>query len=242
MSLPVSDEILHAFIDDELALADREALVARIQADPELARRVYALRGLRDMVKLAYAEPPGARPPAVPVRWGFMQRCALGCLVLGVGLLVGWLLRGLEAGAILAEAPATPAMALHPVSLAQTPDPNRVMLHLDSAAPERMQQALDQAEHLLDQAEREGRIMQLELIANSHGLALLRAGDNLHAERIARMQQRHANLRWVACNQTIARFIGEGQTVELLPEVRTAPSAIGEIVSRLQQGWTYVRV
>ena len=32
------------------------------------------------------------------------------------------------------------------------------------------------------------------------------------------------------------------QAVELLPAIRMAPTAIGEIISRLQQGWTYVRV
>jgi intracellular sulfur oxidation DsrE/DsrF family protein len=56
------------------------------------------------------------------------------------------------------------------------------------------------------------------------------------------MQQRHANLHWVACGQSLARFTSEGQKVELLPATRTAPTAIGEIVTRLQEGWTYVRV
>jgi intracellular sulfur oxidation DsrE/DsrF family protein len=71
---------------------------------------------------------------------------------------------------------------------------------------------------------------------------LMRAGVSPHADRIARMTQRHANLQWVACSQTIARFTGEGQKVELLPIARAAPTAVGEIVTRLQQGWTYVRV
>ncbi|MDP2057179.1 MAG: hypothetical protein Q8K35_05405, partial [Thiobacillus sp.] len=109
-------------------------------------------------------------------------------------------------------------------------------------APERMQAALDQAEQLLDEAERQGRAMQLEIVANSHGINLLRAGVSPYAARMARMTQRHANLHWVACSQTIARFTGEGQQVELLPTARVAPTAIGEIVTRLQQGWTYVRV
>ena len=128
------------------------------------------------------------------------------------------------------------------VSLAREADPHRVMLHLDSAAPERMEAALDRAEQLLDEAEREGRAMQLEIVANSHGINLMRAGVSPHAARMAQMTQRHANLHWVACSQTIARFTGEGQHVELLPTARAAPTAIGEIVTRLQQGWTYVRV
>lgn len=244
MNGPVSDETLHAFVDGELDLGEREALLARLQTEPALAQRVCAIRSMRDMLKLAYAEPPAAQAVPARAQRERVRRCAMGCLVLGAGLMLGWLLRGVEREITVASLPAAslqPA-ALSRVSLAGQPDPNRVMLHVDSAAPEKMRVALDEAERLLDRAEHEGRIMQIEVVANSHGLTLLRAGMSPYAERIARMQKRHANLYWVACSQTIARFRGEGQTVELLPAVRQAPTAIGEIVSRLQQGWTYVRV
>jgi hypothetical protein len=59
---------------------------------------------------------------------------------------------------------------------------------------------------------------------------------------MARMKQRYANLNWIACGQSIARFVSDGEKVVLLPATQTAPTAIGEIVTRLQQGWTYVRV
>lgn len=242
MKSAVSDEILHAFIDGELDVAESETLIAQMQQDPVLAQRVCALRSLRSMVKLAYAEPPviDARPPAH--RRQLMQRCAFGCLVLLVGLSSGWALRGLAWQQAGATQPAVIPDGYRTVSLTREADPNRIILHIDSAAPEKMRAALDRADHLLDDADRQGRAMQLEVIANSHGLELLRAGHNPYAERIARMRQHHANLQWVACGQTIARFTSEGQKVELLPATRTAPTAIGEIVSRLQQGWTYVRV
>jgi hypothetical protein len=150
-------------------------------------------------------------------------------------------LRGLEPQAV-AAVPVAVQGGFQTVSLTQAADPNRVMLHLDSAAPDKMLAVLDQAEHLLDEAERQGRAIQLEIIANSRGIDLLRAGVSPYAARMARMTQRHANLQWVACSQTIARFSGEGQKVELLPIARAAPTAIGEIITRLQQGWTYVRV
>jgi hypothetical protein len=170
-----------------------------------------------------------------------VQRCAYACLVLLAGLSSGWALRGLEAQ-VATAAPATLPGGYQMISLGGEPDPSRVMLHLDSSAPERMLTALDQAERLLDEAEREGRTMQVEIVANSHGIDLMRAGISPYAARMAQMTQRHANLQWVACSQTIARFTGQGQKVELLPTARVAPTAIGEIVTRLQQGWTYVRV
>jgi len=243
MNAVISNETLHAFVDGELDVAESEALTARLRSDETLAQRVCALRSLQSMVRLAYAEPPvstGGKSLVAPRRQ-IMQRCAMGCLILIAGLSGGWALRSLESD-VVAGVSAPAIGGFQAVSLSRVADPDRVMLHLDSAAPERMQAALDQAERLLDEAEREGRAMQLEIIANSHGINLMRAGVSPHAARMARMSQRHANLQWVACSQTIARFTGEGQKVELLPITRAAPTAIGEIVTRLQQGWTYVRV
>jgi intracellular sulfur oxidation DsrE/DsrF family protein len=243
MNSVISNETLHAFVDGELDVTESEALTARLRGDETLAQRVCALRSLQSMVRLAYAEPPvpsGGKALVAPRRQ-LMQRCALGCLILVAGLSGGWALRSLESDAV-AGVSAPVIGGFQAVSLSRVADPNRVMLHLDSAAPERMQAALVQAERLLDEAEREGRAMQLEIVANSHGINLLRAGVSPHAMRMARMTRRHANLQWVACSQTIARFTSEGQKVELLPITRAAPTAIGEIVTRLQQGWTYVRV
>jgi intracellular sulfur oxidation DsrE/DsrF family protein len=243
MNHVISDEIIHAFVDGELDVDDSEKLIARMREDAELTQRVCTLRSLQNMVRLAYAEPPGSsgrKSPVVP-RLQLMQRCAFGCLILLAGMSGGWALRSLDYQAV-ASAPAPALGGYQTVSLTREADPSRIMLHLDSDAPERMLAVLDQAERLLDEAERQGRATQIEVIANSRGLDLLRAGHSPYAERMARMSQRFANLHWVACSQTIARFTNEGQKVELLPTTRTAPTAIGEIVTRLQQGWTYVRV
>ena len=243
MSPVISDETLHAFVDGELDVAESETLIVRIREDAQLAQRVCGLRSLQNMVRLAYAEPPVARnrQPLTASRRQVMQRCAYGCLALLAGLGGGWALRGLESN-VVAAAPASFPAGYQTVSLAQVADPNRVMLHLDSADPNRMEAVLDRAEHLLDEAERQGRPIQLEVVTNSYGIDLMRAGVSPHAARIARMTERHANLHLVACSQTIARFTSQGQKVELLPTARAAPTAIGEIVTRLQQGWTYVRV
>jgi hypothetical protein len=240
---PVTNETLHAFVDGELDVAESELLIARMREDAELTQRVCALRSLKSMVRLAYAEPPVAagRAPCAAPRRQLMQRCAFGCLLLFAGLSGGWALRGLGSQAV-ATVPVAFSGGFQTVSLAREADPNRVMLHLDSAAPEKMRAVLDKAEHLLDEAERQGRAMQLEVIANSRGIQLLRAGHSPHAERMARMKQRHANLHWVACGQSIARLRTDGEKVTLLPAIQTAPTAISEIVTRLQQGWTYVRV
>jgi intracellular sulfur oxidation DsrE/DsrF family protein len=243
MNPVVSDETLHAFVDGELDVAESETLMARMREDQDLAQRVCNLRSLQSMVRLAYVDPPvanGRKSHSVPHK-SFLQRCAVGSLVLMLGLGGGWALRGFESQPV-AWLSAPDSGDFQMVSLEREADPNRVMLHLDSDAPAKMVAALDQAERLLNEAEKQGRAMQLEVIANSHGLDLLRAGVSPYAERMAGLKRRHANLQWVACGQSVARFTKEGQQVVLLPATRVAPTAIGEIITRLQQGWTYVRV
>lgn len=243
MNPTVSDEVLNAFVDGELDLAESEALLARIREDRDLAQRLCSLRSLQSMVRLAYLEPPvaGGRRSGAGARQRWVQRAAVGGLILLVGVAGGWSLRGFDSQPVTAL-PAAASGSAQVVSLSQVADPDRVMLHIDSAAPEKMKAVLDHAERLLDQAERQGRTLQLEVIANSLGIDLLRAGHSPYAERMARMKQRHANLQWVACGQSIARLRSNGELIELLPDTRTATTAISEIVSRLQQGWTYVRV
>ena len=243
MNAIVSDETLHAFVDGELDVAESEALIASMRDDQDLAQRVCNLRSLQSMVRLAYIEPPvpsGRKSRSAPGRQ-FMQRLALACLILVAGLSGGWALRSNETK-LLAALPTAASNGFQMVSLMREADPNRVILHLDNDAPTKMLAALDQAEHLLNEAEQQGRAMQLEVIANSHGIDLLRAGVSPYAERIAHLKRLHANLQWVACGQSVARFTKEGQQVVMLPSIRVAPTAIGEIITRLQQGWTYVRV
>jgi intracellular sulfur oxidation DsrE/DsrF family protein len=244
MKSVVSDETLHAFVDGELDVAESERLIARMRDDKELAQRICALRSLQTMVRLAYIEPPvpDGRKLRVRPRRQFVQRCAFACLAVFAGLIGGWSLRGTEAQS-MASVPSASPSGFQVVSLTHAADPNRVLLHIDSSEPDKMRAVLDQAERLLDDADRQGRVLQLEILANSRGLDLLRAGHSPYAKRMAQMKQRHANnLRWVACGQSIARLRSDGEKVVLLPATQTAPTALKEIVTRLQQGWTYVRV
>ncbi len=232
MTREISDETLHTFVDGELAVDESERLIARMQEDVSLAARVCELRNLQSMVRTAYAEPP---PPAGRADRASRRRLAglaAAAVMLATGLTAGWVLRGLD------DAPD----GVHLARIVAPAGQGKMLLHLDSAEPQRMEAALDAAERLLDEAERQGRQMQVEIVANSQGIGLLRAGVSPHAARIAQLHARHVSLQFVACGQTVARLADEGERVVLLPAVRTAPTAVGEIVDRLQQGWTYVRI
>lgn len=235
---PISQEYLNALVDGELTADERERAYRRIEEDADFKARVCETRTLKDMVKDGYAD---LAPAQVGKGRGFdwLPQALAAMLMLAVGLGGGWLARG-----ELAQPPQMDRLAglpsgYQPVSLSSQVDPGKVLLHLDSNEPARLEAALDLAERMLAEGDGGARV---EVVVNSYGLNLLRQDVSPYRERIARLADQNANLAFVACGQTLARFKREGIQVVLVPEASVATSAIGEILGRMRDGWVYVKV
>jgi intracellular sulfur oxidation DsrE/DsrF family protein len=240
MKVPITDETVNAFVDQQLTPGEMEEVFEAVRQDAELAQRICAVRQLKSMVKHAY----DGIEPSRPAQWSAAHsrgiQALAAALLLGLGGLIGWSLHP-SAGNILPAALAQGGEVMHASLHGELKD-NRIILHLDSDKPERMAAVLDYADQILDNARKQGVDAKLEIVANSYGLNLLRAGYTPYLDRINALAKKHANLSFIACGQTVARFKREGQEVTLIKQARVAPSAIGEVVSKLKAGWTYIRV
>lgn len=238
MNRPISEETLNAFVDQQLAPSEMEEVFEAIKQDAGLAQRVCEIRQLKSLIKHAYDGVEPSRSPqwGGPRGWGMQAAAAV--LLLGLGGLIGWSLR--PAGSILPAVLAQSATSVLPAQ--QQAEASRFILHLDSDKPERMAAVLDYADQILDNAKKQGVEARLEIVANSYGLNLMRANHTPHLERINALAGKYPNLSFVACGQTVSRFKRDGQDVILIEQAKVAPSAIGEVVSKLQEGWTYIRV
>lgn len=221
----VSDEQLNAFIDGELDAADRERLLVAIAADGELAQRACALRLVKEQVRHAYAESPAILSRHGPAR---QWRLLAGVLLLMGAATVGWLARD--------------SLIASPAAEAHKGETAHVLLHLADWDAGRADAALSDAEGLLRAARDSGRAIEIELVANRGGLKLLRSDLSPHAKRIERIRAEHPNFALIACGQTVERLREGGVQVHLLPGTRVASSALDQIVSRMSQGWNYVRI
>jgi hypothetical protein len=239
MKMPITDEILNAFVDQQLTPSEMGEVFEAIKQDAELAKRSCEVRQLKSLVKHAY----DGIEPNQPAQWRVGQsrgvQALAAVLLMGLGGLIGWSLH--PAGSILPPALMQGSEFMQ-ASAHGEPRDNRIILHLDSDKPERMAAVLDYADQILDNAKKEGVEARLEIVANSYGLNLLRAGYTPHLARIQALANKHANLSFIACGQTVARFKRDGQDVTLIEQAKMAPSAIGEVVSKMKEGWTYIRV
>lgn len=260
-----SDEFLNAFVDDQLSPEDKARAYPDIHQDPELNRRVCELRKLRDLVQLAYKEPP---QPVVAARTSTRGRMrvhrgniAAGVLLL-VGVALGWGLRatylhdhgGTTAQSLpsapRAEAPAghstAQAAAAADAAIASKESGHRevkIALHLNRGHLDNMREVLDEAENVLKLYRDRGQAARVEIITNGDGLNLLRADKSPFADRIRRMQQDYSNLVFAACQNTIDRLKREqGIHAQLVPEAIVIDSGVAQIILLQQQGWAYIQV
>lgn len=231
MQSVVSDEILSAYIDNELAAPERADLLDRIAKDAELRARACELWQLKQMVRGAYPLPSQkttARRRGSNPR-GYHALAA--SLLLMLGTISGWLAH---------QRIDTDRQLTSQIESIRSDGGGRVVLHLFSDEPARMEASLRMAEQLAQARDNSGQPFRVEFIANGPGLHLLRAGGSPYATKIAALRN-HSNLHLIACREAMDRLRERGVDVTLLPGVEETPSAESELAARLTQGWRYVQ-
>lgn len=238
-----SDEFLNAFVDDQLAPEEKARVYPLINADKALNQRVCELRKTRDLVQLAYKNPPAAKPAAArPIRRRFGGNVAAG-LLLAVGVALGWTLRDNGVSEQTTRADNETARAESAPGALTPAREVKIVLHLNKGSDESMRDVLDEAESVIKFYREQKQAALVEVITNGDGLNLLRADKSPYAQRIAHMQKRYDNLVFAACQNTIDRLKREqGIQAQLLPEAIVIDSGVAQIILLQQQGWAYIQV
>lgn len=243
MSPRFSDEHLNAYLDNQLDAEERSLLLDELRRDRELAARVCKLQKVQDMVQLAYhnvANEHEVQNRHLP-RWQrHIAQAASALLILGLGLTVGWVSHdALNHPTSLIELAQSAQFASQP----KADDELKLMLHVNSGDPGRLQTVLDETEYLLRTSNKNGRKIQIEILTNGEGLALLRKGNPTYTQKVRSLSSEYKNVRFMACRIAINRYEHEqGVKIQLLPDTEVVPSAMHQALQRQQEGWAYLRI
>lgn len=238
----ISDELLNAFIDNELEPEDRDRLFAAINQDDALKNRACDLHEMKKMLQHAYELPQVTAASATKKLSGrqrfYLQGLAASLALLLFGGASGWMFSAALASTSL------PKVA-HLIKTIQSDtnveEPDKIIVQVSNANPIRLKAALDETENLLENYKQAHRPLKMEIIANGGGVDLLRDGISPFERRVSTMQAKYANLHFYACNETVTALQKKGVVVRLLPNIGLATSALDEINKRVRQGWDYVR-
>lgn len=233
-----TDEQLNAFVDGQLDNNTLARILNAMQDDHEVAERINHLLQTKDMIQLAYAEPPAAvshRPT---------QNNGPGWLTTGIAASFLFVL-SVSAGWYGHTRFTTPETAPSFASLAQfNPDKDtneHILLHISSRDTQKIQSVLDTTEKLLKERKNSHQPLELEVVANSEGIAMLRKGSP-YQKRIHSIVTENTNVAFYACGHAMENAsLKEGKEVQLIPEANKVSAALEQILKRLKLGWAYIR-
>lgn len=242
MNQDYSDEMLNAYLDDELAGAEKKHLLTSLHTDKILRQRVCQLEQVRKMVAVAYHDVEFKKyiEQLKPRRQSSIAAIAASIFV-AVGTILGWYAHQLT--------PTEPGLlqlaknVQHNLPLEAEAQTWRVLMHMTSDDPYRIKALLDETEILLKDYAANNRKVAIQILANGKGLNLLRSDKSLYGKRISELQAKYDNLVFTACARAIARLEEEkGENVQLLPNTKIAPSALSEVLNKQREGWTYIKI
>lgn len=225
---------LQAFVDGQLAPADRARLLEEMERDPELREAACELRRLKEYVSCAFEDPPEA--PAARSRSAWPWRGIAAGVAASLLLPTGFLLGRWSAAPAPGEFFEISQQAMQLVATPQ--QTRRVVLHVDDANPGKFLAVLNSAEDLV-------RLVpggEVEVIANAAGLDLVRADGGPYKRRVKALMERYPNVHFVACNITLDKLRDRGEEPVLVPGTDVAPSAAERILQRMEDGWIYLRI
>lgn len=239
----ISEELLNAYVDDELDIEERRRIEDAMKRDGRVRERVEELRSLKQLVRNAFIHETPTRSRA-PIRspWRVSGLAAsLAAFALGVALTWGWFsyTDGIGASRI-ASAPESSGSIV-----AGQEQPVRVVFHLSREDPDRLQAILTEANALLETTSRQGRTAEVRIIASGNGLSLFEKGLSRATRRISEMKRAYPeHLAFNGCGLAYEQLKARQPdgSLELLPEVQLVDLGVLELMRRQRDGWAYIRI
>ncbi len=247
MNISISDELLNAYVDNELDEKEAQEIESAIQDDSELRNKVRNLQQLKMQIRASYASlraPVHHNNTKNPV---IIPAGIAASVTLLVGISSGWLGHEYlesQADAVSQQSSITHqqqellGIKLQPVKAQD----NKIIIHLAQNDKQLFDKALAKAEALLDRFDKLEESGVIQVLANSNGMDILRKDKSPYKARIVKMMQQHKNIEFVACRNTIQRLESNGVDVQLINGVEVHGPVINEIVNHLQDGWTYIKI
>lgn len=229
----IDEQTLGAFVDGQLDEVNSGLILDAMENNPAVRERVYRLRRAKDLMRLGFGDARAPTQTLPRLKTGYWRPGALG-VAASILILVG----GFAGGYFSGRQPDQGYLqAGAPVAHPQT---ERVLLHISESDPTQFAAVFDYIRKFLEKHKESGG--QVAVVANAGGLDLVRAGVSPFENQIVAMMRDHGNVHFIACASSILELRKRGVDPLIIKKIDATLPAIDQIVSHVQQGWTYVKV
>ena len=230
----IDEVMLAAFVDDQLDVVNREAVIKAMDKDKDLRDQVYDLRKTKDLMKLGFGD---ANSPTHPdnFKHALPNQCMARIAAVFATLIIG-AVAGFSGYKYCTHVGYVPAHTLAELSQQQG---ERIIVHISESDPAQFETTLAYTEKFLNEHKNNGKA-RIEVVANAGGIDLLRAEYPLSG-KVMSMMDKHDNLTFIACTNAINKLRAQGIDPSIIDNVGTDEPALIHIIDRLRTGWTYIK-
>lgn len=238
-----SNEMLNAFIDDELDEAERQELLTAQVEDQELAETVCELRIIKDMVRAARPKDESLNINARLPRQRYFGKllAAASIAMILVSILMG---TGLDNNTeiIISQQTTDTYSDVSELIVAQQESPKlKLVLHLTRANDKAAMRLFEQIDELLEYSKTKNRYIHVQVIASGQGIRILQQGETAYQDSIKRISTEYDSVDFVACQRSISRLtMREQPVIRVVPEALVTTSGPELIKRRQKQGWATI--
>lgn len=227
MNHPFTLYQIHAYIDGELSADEAVAFEQKLAANPALKAELCELTHNKRQLHQYYTRitPPKQNLPKLKSLQSFSRMAA--SIILGAFLGSA----SLYSYQIITHQGAAPSFVQ-----SHSADSNFVV-HLDTNQPDKLAATLEKARYLLDSQPS----ANVQIVTNHEGIQLFDASQ-ASSQQIMQLLTQYDNLHLMACQRTVERLKKQGEKFELLQKVRADSPAVDEVVAKMKQGWTYIKI
>ena len=233
---PVSDEMINAFIDNELEVDEHDFIVELAESNQQLSRAIEDARNLKGLVQAAK---PSVTTKSIPVRLKPARTYSFLTMVASVVFI------------------SVIAFSMHQFNL--TPsiteissiDNNRAEQHQKSNLVLDLRTADENAANrlfvilssLLDTTDNLPVKRQIEVIFTGAGMNLLQTDKSDYIHAIQAIKKKYNNISFVACGKTLNKLQQKQKNrIQIIKSAILVASGPGWIEKRKQQGWSYLYI
>lgn len=119
---------------------------------------------------------------------------------------------------------------------------HRMVIHVNSATKETMEEALHNASNVIDHYRAHGSAASIEIVANGRGTTMFVDGLSPVGKEIAAYRARYPDMVFDVCAHSLASTEKAlDRKLKVMPEARIVPSGAVRIQELEEKGWAYLK-
>ncbi|VAW93686.1 hypothetical protein MNBD_GAMMA21-3047 [hydrothermal vent metagenome] len=243
----VSDEMLNAFVDDELEGDDREHIIKLEEIHPEINRAINEKRRLKFLIKTArFQEQPISSTSVRQKCMSFSSKTIAASFILVLVFFTAYLMpdrNQLTPDSIVKYSPnSSYRNTTNLIQAFRANEVKKIIFHLNTADSNVSMKLLNDVEVLVIAAKQNGHRPNIEIIATGQGINILTTKTKESIVNIIEsIQEQQSGVNFIVCGLSLNKLQHtENNRLVLLQKTMLVASGKKWIKQRKKQGWSYM--